>query len=195
MVSLWPWKGSRSSPDEFEKQLSHLSEKLTQTQTTLDKRRARARRYRALWTLYSVFAYLLALVILVLVLGLSNWGPWEYTGVAGGPVVIYLVRHTLNAIFNYAIQKTSDQLLDLQKQRDETIDRLKEATKYNSTQKLLRKYASKPSSPAANNNGNNGDDSGDCTKRGGRKQRNSMSAMPGRTNLPPPPTANIRRPP
>ncbi|KAI5300119.1 hypothetical protein KEM55_009310 [Ascosphaera atra] len=109
-------------------------------------------------------------------------------------MVIYLVRHTLNAIFNYAIQKTSDQLLDLQKQRDETIDRLKEATKYNSTQKLLRKYASKPSSPAINGNGNNGDDPGDGTKRGGRKQRNSMSAMPGRTNLPPPPTANIRSP-
>ncbi|KAI5283943.1 hypothetical protein KEM54_001707, partial [Ascosphaera aggregata] len=169
MVSFWPWKGPRSSTDEFERTLSQLSEKIAHTQAALDVHRVRARRHRVIFTLYAGFAYLLVTVILVLVLGWSNWGATEYTGVAGGPVA-------------------------LQKQSAETIDKLKEATKYNSTQKLLRKYAAAQNPKSANAEGEN-----TSGKKTGKKHRNSISVMQakvppqGRTGVPPPPTANIPR--
>lgn len=114
MVSLWPWKvllllsrplaelqsfmsalantvlhrqGSVTSPAEFEKTLSTLSAKITRATARLDRHRQRSRRYRVLWTLYTSFAYLLYSIIVILVLGWHNWGPCEYSTVAGGPVV------------------------------------------------------------------------------------------------------------
>ena len=112
MVSLWPWKvrvapvqtvtemrcikansmdwhhqGEDNSPAYFEKTLSTLSAKIAQSNTRLDALRRRSRRFKALWTLYTTFAYLLYSIILALVLGWQNWGAVEYTAVAGGPVV------------------------------------------------------------------------------------------------------------
>lgn len=74
---------------------------------------------------------------------------------------------------------------DLQKQRDETIEKLKVATKYNSTQELLEKYAgeSPKQSPSTKPNTSNA------------KQAPSPRPPVGRTGLPPPPTANIVQPP
>lgn len=114
MVSLWPWKvllglssfspqcmsshvdtfvprqGSGTSPAEFEKTLSTLSAKIARATTRLDGYRQRSRRYRVLWTLYTSFAYLLYSIIVTLVLGWQNWGPCEYSTVAGGPVLCVL---------------------------------------------------------------------------------------------------------
>lgn len=80
------------------------------------------------------------------------------------------------------------------KQRDETIEKLKVATKYNSTQELLEKYggvspSSKPKPGSKNPSG------------GSKKKDNNNAGAPGqeqvvaRTGIPPPPTANIRRRP
>lgn len=120
MVSLWPWKvrvpsvqtvtatrciianfmnwhqqGEDNSPAYFEKTLSTLSAKIAQSNTRLDVLRQRSRRFKALWTLYTTFAYLLYSIILALVLGWQNWGVVEYTAVAGGPV-LYDILWDLN---------------------------------------------------------------------------------------------------
>jgi len=73
---------------------------------------------------------------------------------------------------------------DLNQQKENAIQKLKEATKYNSTQELLDKYgaASRESQLVTPSNNKRQSISGSATKQ------------PSRTNLPPPPTANIPRP-
>jgi hypothetical protein len=53
---------------------------------------------------------------------------------------IYGIRYALMSYFAYRIRNTEAYLKKLNKERDATIERLKEATKYNSTQQLLEKY-------------------------------------------------------
>ncbi|KKK21186.1 hypothetical protein ARAM_004672 [Aspergillus rambellii] len=188
MVSLWPFKGEDNSPASFEKALSTISTKITQTTSRLDLHRQHARRFKALWTLYTTFIYLLYSIILALVLGWQNWGVKEYAAIAGGPVIIYVVRAGAVKYYDYRINNTQRYLDHLQKQRDETIEKLKVATRYNSTQQLLEKYAG--DSPKQSR-AKGGDD-----KRKPEGKRKPSSAQPPvqRTGLPPPPTANIRRP-
>ncbi|QGA21527.1 hypothetical protein EYB26_009238 [Talaromyces marneffei] len=188
MVSLWPWKGEDNSPASFEKTLSNLSTKATETNTQLDKLRQQARRFKALWTLYSVFIYLLYSTIDVLVLGWQNWGYWEWGAVLGGPFVVYTVRTVGSRMFDYRINRSQNYLDSLNKQRDKTIEKLKVATKYNSTQQLLEKYGGESPKPkTANKNG------GTKKKDNDQQQRKTQDNAPERTGLPPPPTANIRR--
>jgi hypothetical protein len=80
-------KGEDNSPASFEKALSALATKITKSQTQLDGLRQRGRRYKALWTLYSSFAYLLCVIILFLVVGWQNWSAVEHTAVAGSPLM------------------------------------------------------------------------------------------------------------
>ncbi|KAL8694207.1 MAG: hypothetical protein Q9218_001094 [Villophora microphyllina] len=155
MVSFWPWKGDDSSPASFEKALSALSIRITKTNTKLDSLRQRSRRYSALWTLYSSFAYLL----------------------------IYLVRTAITTAYGFRISKYQAQSDDLQKQRDTTIEKLKNATKYNTTQQLLEKYGGTPPSKQKSPGGN--------AERDGTKERNSPASGQKRTTFVPPPTANI----
>ncbi|KAL4998325.1 hypothetical protein BDV10DRAFT_73727 [Aspergillus recurvatus] len=190
MVSLWPFKGEDTSPAGFEKTLSTLSEKITQTTTRLDLHRQHARRFKALWTLYTTFIYLLYSIILALVLGWENWGVKEYAAILGGPVIIYLVRAGGTMYFEYRINHTQRHLDSLQKQRDETIEKLKVATKYNSTQQLLEKYAGDSPKPARSKGSDHKSKLENKRKSSGQQQ----PPQPHRTGLPPPPTANIRRP-
>jgi hypothetical protein len=67
--------------------LSTLSTKIAQSTTRLDQQRQTARRFKALWTLYSTFAYLFYSIVLALVLGWESWGVKEYAAIAGGPVL------------------------------------------------------------------------------------------------------------
>ena len=80
-------QGEDNSPASFEKALAALSTKIAQSNTRLDSHRQHARRFKALWTLYTTFAYLLYSIILALVLGWQNWGVIEYAAVSGGPVL------------------------------------------------------------------------------------------------------------
>ncbi|KAJ5118244.1 hypothetical protein N7448_009959 [Penicillium atrosanguineum] len=184
MVSFWPWKGQDDSPASFEKTLSTLSTKIAQATTRLDQQRQTSRRFKALWTLYSTFAYLFYSIVLALVLGWETWGVKEYAAIAGGPVLIYAVRTIGSRLFEYRISRTQRGVDELQKQRDKTIEKLKTATKYNSTQQLLEKYGggSPTQSPAPKGNS--------------EKPKPVTPKQPhvARTGLPPPPTANIRRP-
>lgn len=93
------------------------------------------------------------------------------------------MRTIASRLFEYRISRTQRGLDDLQKQRDETIDKLKAATKYNSTQQLLEKYGGEsPKQP--------------LPPKTEKKREPATPSQPhvARTGLPPPPTANIRRP-
>ncbi|KAF2964232.1 hypothetical protein GQX73_g9342 [Xylaria multiplex] len=140
MVSLWPWKGDGFSPAEFEKTLATLSTKITNTQAQLEQVRNSSRRIKLLWTLYLAFGYLVYAIVLTLVVGWQNLGPWEWTGMAGGPVVIYVVRTVANAYYSFRLDTLESRLKDRQAERTKTIQKLKDATKYDSTLELLEKY-------------------------------------------------------
>ena len=66
---------------------------------------------------------------------------------------------------------------DLEKQRTSTIEKLKAATKYNTTQELLKKYGGTPTPKTQTTSS--------------PKQAKTSSPGSGRTNMAPPPTANI----
>ncbi|KAF3011162.1 hypothetical protein E8E13_011517 [Curvularia kusanoi] len=184
MVSLWPWRAGEDAAS-FERTLSTLTGKINRATAVNDKRRQRSRRVRVMWTLYSGFAYILAALLLLLVTGWRNWGMIETSVMAGSPVVIYLVRYAFTAYFDYRLSNTDAYIAKLNKERDATINRLKEATKYNSTQQLLEKYGASPKqeTPQA---------SPDSRKTQG-SQKPQQPQGP-RTGMAPPPTANIQRP-
>lgn len=80
-------QGDDSSTASFERTLSALSTKITDTQSRLDQQRTSARRAKVIWTLYLSFAYLVYAIFLLLVVGSRNLGAYEWTGMAGGPLV------------------------------------------------------------------------------------------------------------
>ncbi|OLN86571.1 Protein lunapark [Colletotrichum chlorophyti] len=188
MVSFWPWRGNDSSPASFEKTLSALSAKITDTQARLDGARATSRRIRVLWSLYLAFAYLVYSIVILLVVGWNNMGVWEWAGVGGGPVVIYLTRTTVTAFFNYRIDTLSARLKEQQTERAKTIQKLKDATKYDSTLELLEKYGGNEGKGKSRKQS-----TADEEKKPRQGAKHSDSAPGRRTNMPPPPTANIQR--
>ncbi|KAI3317376.1 hypothetical protein HD806DRAFT_371877 [Xylariaceae sp. AK1471] len=198
MVSLWPWKGDDSSPAVFEKTLSTLSTKITNTQAQLERVRNNSRRIKLLWTLYLAFAYLVYAIVLTLVVGWQNLGPWEWTGMAGGPVLIYVVRTVANSYYSFRLDTLETRLKDRQAERAKTIQKLKDATRYDSTLELLEKYGgssekrSKVKKLKEVNEGTSTQDNDGSRKK--HRQSIDSSHLTGRTHLPPPPTANIQRP-
>ncbi|KAK0717254.1 hypothetical protein B0T26DRAFT_292201 [Lasiosphaeria miniovina] len=194
MVSFWPWKRDDSSPASFEKTLSTLSTKIAATQAQLDKARATLRRVKVLSTLYLGFAYLVYTIVLLLVLGWQNMGTLEWTGVTGGPVLIYLVRAASSAVFNYRIDRLSARLEAHQTERAKTIQKLKDATKYDSTLELLEKYGG-PENKAKKGKKKGGPDGDDNSSNDENRGKQGQGRLPNRTNVPPPPTANIQRSP
>lgn len=96
----------------------------------------------------------------------------------------------LDRYYAYRISSAQAYLDDLSSQRTTAIEKFKNATKYNSTQKLLEKYGASP--PAATST------SVSTSKPAeGVSKRGTSGTAPKpvqRTGLPPPPTANIRRP-
>ncbi|KAK3396198.1 hypothetical protein B0T20DRAFT_264527 [Sordaria brevicollis] len=193
MVSLWPWKKEDSSPASFEKALSALSGRITVTQTRLDNVRSTARRVKVLATLYLGFAYLVYAIVALLVIGYNNMGPQEWTGMAGGPVIIYLVRTLSTLFFDYRINGLTAKLEFLQKERAKTIQKLKEATRYDTTLELLEKYGGPENKLRRRASKKGGDD--DNEEDGQQRSKKSQGRHAGRTHIAPPPTANIQRPP
>ncbi|KAK4215892.1 hypothetical protein QBC37DRAFT_385970 [Rhypophila decipiens] len=191
MVSFWPWRKDDSSPASFEKTLSALSTKIATTQTRLDNARSKSRRIKVLGTLYLGFAYLASAIVLFLAVGWKNMGALEWTGIAGGPVVIYLFRTLTTAVFDYQINGLTAKLKSQQAERTTTIQKLKEATRYDSTQELLEKYGG-VEKKAKKAKKNASQDENDDEAAGEKKPQ---IRTPGRTNMPPPPTANIQRAP
>lgn len=136
------------------------------------------------WSLYAGFAYILSTLLLFFVTGWQNWSYVEYTVVTAGPVVIWSVRRALILYHEYWIKRNQDYLNALDKERTSTIDKLKEATKYDSTQELIEKYSSKPGTTKQTSSPQ------DVQSRKGGPQQGQQRVF---TN--PPPTANIPRGP
>ncbi|KAJ2905651.1 Protein lunapark [Zalerion maritima] len=192
MVSFWPFgRGDPSSPASFEKELSALSAKITDTQAYLDILRSRGRRVRGLVTLYLMLAYLLYGIVALAVIGQQNMGPLEWTGLAGGPVVIYTTRQLVAAFFNWRIDSAAAKLQAQQEERAKTIQKLKDATKYNSTLELLEKYGGGEPKKAKQQQQQQ---QGEGHDGGGRpNSRQNKHRQHGRTGIVPPVTANIQR--
>ncbi|KAI9723093.1 MAG: hypothetical protein M1828_004341 [Chrysothrix sp. TS-e1954] len=188
MVSLWPFKGNETSTAAFERTLSSLSGKISKTTTANASLKLRSRRFRALWTIYACFIYILYTLILVLVTGWKNWSAVEYTAIAAGPLVIYAVRAALSVYYDYRISHKQAYLDELQKQRATAVERYKTATRYNSTQQLLEKYGAEDESPKRTRTKGTSAATSQTTDTKGTSSR-----QPARTNMPPPPTANIRQ--
>ncbi|KAI0873253.1 hypothetical protein GGS24DRAFT_490857 [Hypoxylon argillaceum] len=198
MVSLWPWKGDDFSPAEFEKTLATLSTKITNTQAQLERVRNNSRRIKLLWTLYLAFAYLVYAIVLTLVVGWQNLGPWEWTGMSGGPVLIYVVRAAANAYFTFRLDTLEKRLKDRQADRSTAIQKLKDATKYDSTLELLEKYGGPTEKRNKTQKHKEGSEGAPTQDNEGSKKKHRQSIdsshLTGRTHLFPPPTANIQRP-
>ncbi|KAL5614270.1 hypothetical protein BROUX41_004380 [Berkeleyomyces rouxiae] len=193
MVSFWPWRGNSSSTTDFEKTLSNLSRKIATAQTSLDSTRTRARRAKVLLVLYLSFAYLVYIIVAFLVLGSQNMGSIEWTGVAGSPVVIYLLRRGVAAFYDFRIDALAAQLKELQTEREKTIQKLKDATKYDTTLELLEKYGGGSKSESLSSQGNRDSNREQAPKAHQKAESKGPGPLPKRTNLPPPPTANINR--
>ncbi|TWU71344.1 hypothetical protein ED733_002508 [Metarhizium rileyi] len=179
-----PEGGTDSSPASFEKTLSSLSAKITTAQARLDRLHTNARRVKVLWTLYLGFAYLVYAIVLLLVVGHRNLGAYEWTGMAGGPILIYAARALIGAYFGFRVDSQSTRLKAHQDERAKTIQKLKDATKYDSTMELIEKYGGEKTTSTP------------VGKQDPPREKTvaAPSTAAGRTNLPPPPTANIARP-
>ena len=94
---------------------------------------------------------------------------------------IWLVRLGLSAYYTYRISSIQVQSEELQKQRDAKIEKLKIATKYNSTQELLQKYSGNPT-PNSTSAG---------TSKARVAAKSKVPSNGPRTPFVPPPTANI----
>ncbi|KAI9163720.1 Endoplasmic reticulum junction formation protein lunapark [Paramyrothecium foliicola] len=184
--------GDSSSTASFEKTLSTLSTKITTTQSKLDRLRSNARRVKVLWTLYLTFAYLVYGIVVLIVVGYHNMGPSEWSGLAGGPVLIYGVRTLIITYFNFRIDTTASRLKEQQAERAKTIQKLKDATKYDSTLELIEKYGGAEGKPKGKKKDGPGQ-AEEGGKDGNAQLRDRKHAIPGRTNMAPPPTANIQR--
>ncbi|OAA55088.1 hypothetical protein ISF_08009 [Cordyceps fumosorosea ARSEF 2679] len=182
MVPFWPWGADNTSPASFEKTLSALSSKITTTQTTLDKTRASARRVKVLLVLYLGFAYLVYAIVQLVVVKYWNMGALEWAGMAGVPLFIVLVRKLSGAYFSFRTDSLSRRLKTQQEERAKTIQKLKDATKYDSTMELIEKYGGEKKKEVARSETKDGEQSHQPTPHAG---------APNRTRLPPPPTANI----
>ncbi|KAM0208606.1 hypothetical protein ACHAPA_010953 [Fusarium lateritium] len=188
MVAFWPWRGETSSTASFEKTLSTLSTKITDTQASLDKVRASSRRARVIWTLYLSFAYLVYAIVLLLVVGYDNLGAFEWGGLTGGPILIYVTRTTLATYYNFRVESLTARLKVHQQERAKTIQKLKDATKYDSTLELIEKYGGADGKSKKKEGEQNADKTANKQQHGAPAQ-----GVPGRTRMPPPPTANIQR--
>nr|POF04047.1 protein lunapark-b [Quercus suber] len=186
MVSFWPFgRGDETSAASFEKVLSQLSTKINQATSRNEAFRQKQRRFKVIWTLYTAFAWILVALYLTLITGWSQWDAIEYTAMAGGPVLIYGVRQALSGYYGYRVANSQEHLEQLQKQREVAIQKLKAATKYDSTQQLLDKYGGaggkKQGSPQAARK-----------KHTEEEPHDHVNQQQGqRTGFAPPPTANI----
>ncbi|KOS19642.1 Protein lunapark [Escovopsis weberi] len=185
MVSLWPFAARDSSPASFEKALSTLAKKITETQAKLERMRVKSRKAKVIGTLYLTFAYLVYAIVLLLVVGYKNLGPYEWTGMAGGPVVIYTARQITMSYYNLVMDSLEARLTEHQDERSKTIQKLKDATRYDSTMELIEKYGGPEGRPKSRGQ--------DSSHDGGDSRAPSAHGTPGRTHIPPPATANIQR--
>lgn len=101
-----------------------------------------------------------------------------------------MARRLISAYYSFRIDSVSTRLKEYQAERAKTIQKLKDATRYDSTLELIEKYGGEGAAPKGQRGSKDG--GGEDKDGGDGKQGRGMA---GRTKLPPPPTANIQRPP
>lgn len=148
MVSFWPFKGDDNSPDSFERILSKLASQIQAETSKLALLRLQLRRYKGLWTIYTSFAYIFYVLVIFLVVGWKEVGPPQIAGLVGGPIGIWGVRSLLMLYYNGRISTTETKLEDLQTKQRDTVEKLKAATKFSTTQSIIEKYGGGPISPS-----------------------------------------------
>ncbi|KAF3916327.1 hypothetical protein ABW21_db0204401 [Orbilia brochopaga] len=87
MVSLWPWSGQDDSPGAFEKKLSSLATQILDHEKRLNTLRTRGRRLKALWTLYTIIAWVIYASILGLVVGFDHANVYQIAALGVSPFV------------------------------------------------------------------------------------------------------------
>jgi endoplasmic reticulum junction formation protein lunapark len=195
-MPLWPFSRPTQTPASYERHLSKLTTRIHSSSSSLASRRAQARRFRALWTLYSSIAYLVYLIVALLVIGWREWGAYEVSAVAGGPVAIYGIRKGVDTLMGWRVVREEEKLQSLKRERETVIRELKEATGYERTQGLLDKYGGekKRRGGGAGGEADDDDESGPSKtkQRGsGSGKRSQQHQQHPRTGFAPPPTANI----
>ncbi|KAF3927523.1 hypothetical protein AA313_de0202358 [Arthrobotrys entomopaga] len=140
MVSLWPFGGQDNSPESFEKKLSSLATQIIDHEKRLSLLRTRGRRLKALWTLYTIIAWVIYASILALVVGIDHANMYQFAGLGLSPFLVYLVRQIIKRYYEWRVLNVETSLESLREQQKETIEKLKAVTKYDSTQALLDKY-------------------------------------------------------
>ncbi|EPS42769.1 hypothetical protein H072_3245 [Dactylellina haptotyla CBS 200.50] len=140
MVSLWPFGGQDNSPGAFEKKLSTFAAQILDYEKRLNRLRTRGRRFKALWTIYTIIAWVIYATILTLVVGLDHANVYQFAGLGLSPFVVYLVRQIIKRYYEWRVHGVETSLEALREQQTETIEKLKAVTKYDSTQALLDKY-------------------------------------------------------
>ena len=98
---------------------------------------------------------------------------------------IYLIRLTLATYYGYRTSSVQARLEELQKQRDSTIEKLKTATRYNSTQEILKRYGGTPTPKVKT--------AVATDRKTTSRQGDTGTPKDRRTTFVPPPTANIPR--
>ncbi|KAK6357879.1 hypothetical protein TWF730_007236 [Orbilia blumenaviensis] len=140
MVSLWPFGGQDNSPGAFEKKLSSLATQILDHEERLIRLRTRGRRIKGLWTLYTLIAWVIYASILTLVVRLANANIYQIGVLAGSPFVVYVIRQSIKRYYEWRVHNVETSLETYREQQNETIEKLKAVTKYDSTQALLDKY-------------------------------------------------------
>lgn len=97
-----------------------------------------------------------------------------------------MIRSGINKYYNFRVDTLTHRLEAQQAERVTTIEKLKAATKYNSTQELLEKYGGATPKPKSDRKSLPANISARAPKISKQRPRTSLG--------PPPPTANIQRP-
>ncbi|EEY15792.1 conserved hypothetical protein [Verticillium alfalfae VaMs.102] len=116
----------------------------------------------------------------------SSWCP-------SGPGGIFLTRTVVTLYFNFRIERLSVRLKEQQDERAKTIQKLKDATKYDSTMQLLEKYGGENKTDKDGKKADSNQQNPGSKQQNEQQQQGQHGNRSGRTALPPPPTANIQR--
>lgn len=120
-------------------------------------------------------------------------GAYEWSGMAGGPLFIYLFRTVASAIYELRIDSLNAKLKDQVALRAKTIQKLKDATRYDSTMELLEKYGGGEVKTKGRKKSKDETLEEGGKKSPGRQQPPRQNTGTTRTNMPIPATANIQR--
>ncbi|KAI9301083.1 hypothetical protein BJ944DRAFT_252602 [Cunninghamella echinulata] len=137
-------KEKATDPNDYEKVLSELDEKIQKVEARLSEIKLRQRRTGALWLIYSTLLWSVYLAYCFLTLN-TNDIPMDvmvvqFLPVFVIPIAIYYMRKALT--WFYARKQTSEEnnLTELRSQQKQKVEELKKKTSYYTTQSLLERY-------------------------------------------------------